>query len=85
METKELKSRLLKGEEVVFEPSEPTEDFRTAECSFKQYPKNNWANGFKIMFNGQLFSFMTFKAFEKKLNALRINWNLNIIKISCQQ
>lgn len=55
-----------------------SDDFRQVECSFRNEVRNTWANGFKIEFNGGLFSFKTFRAFEKKLNQLIKDCNLEL-------
>lgn len=78
-----LEKLLRQGETITFDNElfcEATEsdDFRSAECSFRNETKNTWANGFQIMFNGKLFSFKTFIAFRKKLNQLQFDWNLEI-------
>ena len=50
-----LKQLLKSGKVVVFD-NETTfnDDFRSAECSFRDEPVNAWANGFKIEFNGEV-------------------------------
>lgn len=74
---KEMKKKLMNGKTLIFEGWNGNDDFsRTAECSFRNEPLSQWANGFKIDFNGKLFSFKTFIAFEKKLNQLIKDWNL---------
>ncbi len=76
-----LKQLLTQGKTIIFDNDKfcnDTEslDFRVAECGFRNEPKNTWANGFKIDFNGALFSFKTFSGFQNKLNQLTKDWNL---------
>ena len=54
------------------------DDLRIMTCSFRDEPTNTWANGFNIEFNGANFSFKTFKAFFKKFNQLKSDWNLEL-------
>lgn len=76
-----IKQSLKDGKEIIFDNERTfTDDFRSAECSFRNDNKNTWANGFKISFNGALFSFKTFNAFFKKLEQLRSDFNLELKK-----
>lgn len=76
-----LQQLLKQGQTIIFDSEQfcnrtSSDDFRIAECSFRNESTNTWANGFKIQFNGALFSFKTFNAFEKKLNQLKADFNL---------
>lgn len=78
-----LKDRLKQGEIIIFDngllcEQSQSDDFRSAELSFYKNNKHQWANGFKILFNGQPLSFKTFKAFENKLNQLTTDFNLEL-------
>jgi len=78
-----LEKTLKIGEVVIFDNDNfclinESDDFRQAECSFRNEVRNSWANGFKIQFNDALFSFKTFKAFEKKLNQIIKDWSLEL-------
>lgn len=80
---KELKELLKKGETIIFDSSEFCErnqrdDFRSAECTFRNEIQHSWANGFEIRFNGNFFTFKTFKGFENKINKLILDWNLEL-------
>ena len=76
---KDLKKMLKSGLVITFDNEHTmTDDFRSAECSFRNENKNAWANGFRIYFNGTLFNYKTFVAFEKKLNQLKLDWNLKL-------
>ena len=74
-----LKNNLKEGKEIIFD-NERTfiDDFRRMECAFKKDNKNAWANGFKIHFNGESFSFKTFDAFFRKFEKIKSNWNLEL-------
>jgi len=74
-----LMNNLKQGKEVVFDNERTfTDDFRSMECTFNDDPKHTWANGFKISFNGAIFSFKTFNAFFKKFNQLKSDFNLEL-------
>jgi hypothetical protein len=86
-----LKQLLKDGQTIIFDSEQfcernQTDDFRSAECSFRNETKNTWANGFKIRFNGAFFTFKTFNAFERKLNQLKADFNLefNIFETELQ-
>ncbi len=75
-----LKQILKSGKVVIFD-NECTsdDDFRSAKCTFRDENKNTWANGFQIEFNGAIVVHSTrFDVFERKLNQLRKDWNLEI-------
>jgi hypothetical protein len=75
-----LKQLLKSGKVVVFD-NETTfiNGFRSAECSFRDEPVNAWANGFKIEFNGAVVVSSTrFDVFERKLEQLKKDWNLQL-------
>ena len=75
-----LKELLRLGKTVVFDNERTfTDDFRSAECTFRDEKLNAWANGFKIEFNGQIVVSSTrFDVFERKLEQLRKDWNLEL-------
>ena len=74
-----LKQHLQEGKEIIFDNEKTfTDDFKSMECTFRNEAKNTWANGFKIEFNGALFSFKTFDAFFKKFTQLKTGWNLEL-------
>ena len=75
-----LKQLLKSGRVVVFNNETTfTDDFRSAECSFRDEPVNAWANGFKIEFNGAVVVSSTrFDVFERKLEQLKKDWNLQL-------
>lgn len=75
-----LKQLLKSGKVVVFDNETTfTDDFRSAECSFRDEPVNAWANGFKIEFNGAVVVSSTrFDVFERKLEQLKKDWNLEL-------
>jgi len=77
-----LKELLKSGKEVVFN-NERTfntdEGFRVALCSFRDEARNSLANGFKIEFNGAIVVSSTrFDVFERKLEQLKKDWNLEL-------
>jgi hypothetical protein len=73
----DLKKQLKQGKELVFDNEKTfTDDFRSMECAFET--KRSWANGFRISFNGAIFSFKTFGAFFKKFTQLKNDWNLEM-------
>ena len=78
-----LKQLLKEGQTIIFDNDQfcvkmNTDDFRSAECSFRNEKTTTWANGFEIRFNGAFFTFKTFNAFEKKLNQLKDDFNLEL-------
>lgn len=78
-----LKQQLKQGETVTFDNEAfneaiQSDDFRSMECSLRNEKNNTWANGFKIIFNGQFHSFKTFNAFFKKVEQLVRDFNLEI-------
>ena len=75
-----LKQLLKSGKIVVFDNETTfTDDFRSAECSFRDESVNSWANGFKIDFNGAVVVSSTrFDVFERKLEQLKKDWNLQL-------
>ncbi len=75
-----LKELLKSGKVVVFDNERTfTDDFRSAECSFIDEAVNAWGNGFKIEFNGAIVVSSTrFDVFERKLNQLKEDWNLEL-------
>jgi formylmethanofuran dehydrogenase subunit E-like metal-binding protein len=75
-----LKQLLKSGKVVVFDNETTfTDDFRSAECSFRDEQINAWANGFKIEFNGAVVVSSTrFDVFERKLEQLKKDWNLQL-------
>jgi formylmethanofuran dehydrogenase subunit E-like metal-binding protein len=75
-----LKQLLKSGKVVVFDNETTfTDDFRSAECSFRDEALNAWANGFKIEFNGAVVVSSTrFDVFERKLEQLKKDWNLQL-------
>lgn len=78
-----LKQHLKEGKEIIFNNEKWCEDtfsddFRIAECTFRNENKNTWANGYKISFNGAYYSYKTFDAFLKKLTQLKKDWNLEL-------
>ena len=80
---KNLKQLLKNGQTIIFDNEQfcernQNDDFRSAECSFRNQTTNTWANGFEIRFNGAFFTFKTFNAFEKKLNQLKEDFNLEL-------
>jgi hypothetical protein len=87
-----LKQLLKQGQTIIFDNTEfcetnQSDDFRSAECGFRNENTNTWANGFEIRFNGAFFSFKTFNAFDKKLNQLKEDFNLkfNIFETELQK
>jgi hypothetical protein len=85
MKTKEstledlLKENFKNGRTAIFSNERTaSDDLRIMTCSFRDEPINTWANGFNIEFNGANFSFKTFKAFFKKFNQLKADWNLEL-------
>jgi hypothetical protein len=84
-----LKQLLKDGQTIIFDNEQfcertQSDDFRIAECSFRNETTNTWANGFKIQFNGALFSFKTFNAFEKKLDQLKDDFNLEFNELETE-
>lgn len=75
-----MKQLLMNGKVVVFDNERTfTDDFMSAECSFRDSPVNAWANGFKIEFNGQIVVNSTrFDVFLRKLEQLKKDWNLEL-------
>jgi hypothetical protein len=74
-----LKQLLKSGKEVIFDNERTSiDDFRSAKCTFREERVNSWANGFVIEFNGSFFTFKTFSAFERKLEQLKLDWNLEL-------
>jgi len=78
-----LKELLKQGQTVIFDndrfcTENESDNFRVAECGFRNETKNTWANGFKIQFNGALLTFKTFKSFENRLNELKRCWSLEL-------
>lgn len=74
-----LKNNLKEGKEITFyNESTFTDDFRSMELTFTNEPKNQWANGFHISFNGANFTYKTFNAFFKKFIQLKNYWNLEL-------
>ena len=78
-----MKKQLQQGEKIIFDnelfcEENQRDDFRSAECSFRNENTHTWANGFEIRFNGKFFMFKTFKGFENKLNQLKLDWNLEL-------
>ncbi len=79
-----LKQLLKCGKTVVFDneifcEKNQLDNFRVAECSFRDEPVNAWANGFKIEFNGAVVVSSTrFDVFERKLEQLKKDWNLQL-------
>lgn len=87
MET--LKQLLKDGQTIIFDNEQfceitNSDDFRIAECSFRNETTNTWSNGFKIQFNGGLFSFKTFTAFDKKLSQLKNDFNLELNELETE-
>lgn len=74
-----LNQLLRSGKEVIFD-NERTfkDDFRSANCTFRDEPVNAWANGFIIDFNGERSTFRRFDEFERKLEQLKSDWNLEL-------
>ena len=84
-----LKKLLKDGQTIIFDSEQfnertQTDDFRSAECSFRNEATNTWANGFEIRFNGAFFTFKTFNAFEKKLNQLKFDFNLELNELETE-
>ncbi len=75
-----LKQLLRSGKTVVFDNERTFEDdFRSAECTFRDEPTHTWANGFQIEFNGFIVVHSTrFDVFERKLEQLKKGWNLEL-------
>lgn len=55
-----------------------TDNFMSMECVFINNSKHTWVNGYKINFNGVVFSFKTFNAFFKKFTQLKNDWGLEL-------
>ena len=84
-----LKQLLKDGQTIIFDSEQfneraKTDDFRSAECSFRNEARNTWANGFQIRFNGAFFTYKTFNAFEKKLNQLKFDFNLELNELETE-
>lgn len=71
MKEKDLKN----GKEFSFKTPDATDDLRIAECSF-----NDRLNKFCIWFNGQLFTFKSFKGMSARLEKLKTKWELSYEK-----
>ena len=66
-------------EEIVFNNEKNISDnFMSMECVFINNSKHTWVNGYKIYFNGVVFSFKTFNAFFKKFTQLKNDWCLEL-------
>ncbi len=74
-----LKQLLKSGKEVVFD-NETTfiDNFRSANCTFRDEPVNSWSNGFVIDFNGKRLTFRRFDEFERELERLKKDYNLEL-------
>ncbi len=76
-----LKRRLQNKEEIIlsnenFQSSIGEDDIRMATLEFRD-DMPSWANGFSIMFNGELLhTSKTFKSFDNRLKKLIQKWNL---------
>jgi hypothetical protein len=84
-----LKELLKKNQTIIFDndrfcTENKCDDFRIAQCSFRNDSRNDFANGFKINFNGALFSFKRFDNFERKLNKLKQDWNLELNELETE-
>jgi hypothetical protein len=74
-----LKQNLKNGNEITFDnESTFTDTLHIMECRFIDDKRNSWRNGFKISFNGALFSFKTFNAFFKKFEQLKNDFDLQL-------
>lgn len=77
----QLKKILIDGQTVVFDNGKfcaetQSDDFRMAECTFRSGGKVSLLDGFQIRFNGAIFLYKTFVAFEKKLSKLKQDFSL---------
>lgn len=71
--------RLNPHKEIVFDNERIfTDNFMSMECVFINDSKHTWLNGYKINFNGVVFSFKTFDAFFKKFTQLKNDWGLEL-------
>jgi len=81
MTTRAFKQRLMEGQTITFDSEKfcaetQSDDLRIAEC---QYTSGGFLQGFQIRFNGALFLFKTFAAFDKKLSKLKKEFNLELV------
>jgi len=83
----ELLQELKNGNTVLFSNEEHQlsireDNIRIARVEFEQDNSNDWANGFKIWFNGKLIhSSKTFKSLQNRLDKLIDKWNLKQTEI----
>ena len=86
MTTKELKQFLIDGQDIMFDNEKfcaetQSDDFKVAQCTFTSAGRISLLDGFQIRFNGALFVFKTFVAFEKKLIKLKQQFSLELSEL----
>jgi len=70
-----LKRHFKHDKTVVFDNEDQHVDMH---CRYLKNGINSWTNGYKIEFNGALYTYKTFKAFYRKFNQLKTEYSLQL-------